>query len=48
MLKVLACVYADHDWRLVLLAAAVCVTAVLTSFRLYGMVIGASRRTRAA
>ena len=48
MLKVLTCVYADHDWRLVLLAAAVCVTAVLTSFRLYGMVIAASGRTRAA
>ena len=48
MFRVLTCVYADHDWSLVLLAAVICVTAVLTSFRLYGMVIGAPGRTRAA
>jgi len=48
VLKVLTCVYTDHDWRLVLLAAAVCQTAVLTSFRLYGQVIAAPRQTRAA
>jgi signal transduction histidine kinase/CheY-like chemotaxis protein len=47
VLKVLTCVYADHDWRLVLLAAAICVTATLTSFRLYGMVVTATGRTRA-
>ena len=46
MLRVLSCVYADHDWWLVLLAAVVCVIAVLTSFRLFGMVIAASGRTR--
>jgi len=43
LLKVLSCVYADHDWRLVLLAAAICVTATLTSFSLYGRVAGAPR-----
>ena len=43
MLKVLTCVYADHDWWLVLLAAAVCVTATLTSFRLYGRLVASPR-----
>jgi signal transduction histidine kinase/DNA-binding response OmpR family regulator len=46
VLKVLTCVYADHDWRLVLLAAAICVTAVMTTFRLYGMFIAGSGPTR--
>jgi signal transduction histidine kinase/CheY-like chemotaxis protein len=47
VLKVLTCVYADHNPWLVLLAAAICVTAVMTSFRLYGMAIAATGRTRA-
>jgi signal transduction histidine kinase/CheY-like chemotaxis protein len=48
VLKVLTCVYTDHDWRLVLLAAAICVTAVATSFRLYGRGAAATGRVRAA
>ena len=48
MLKVLTCVYADHDWRLVLLAAAICVTATLTSLRLFGRVIATSGPSRSA
>ncbi|HWE45320.1 MAG TPA: MHYT domain-containing protein [Caulobacteraceae bacterium] len=37
MLKVLSCVLVDHDWRLVLVAAAVCAIAAGTAFRLYAL-----------
>ena len=37
MLRVLSCVLVDHDWRLVLVAAAVCVIASVTAFRLYAL-----------
>ena len=37
MLKVLSCVLVDHDWRLVLVAAVVCVIASVTAFRLYAL-----------
>jgi signal transduction histidine kinase/NO-binding membrane sensor protein with MHYT domain/CheY-like chemotaxis protein len=46
--KFLTCVLVDHDWRLELVAAAVCVTATLTAFRLYGLAVnntGALRHT---
>ena len=35
MIKVLSCVCVGHDWRLVLLAAAVCAMSVATSVHLY-------------
>jgi signal transduction histidine kinase len=35
VLKVLACITTQHDWRLVVLAALICVTSVLTTFSLY-------------
>jgi PAS domain S-box-containing protein len=48
VLRVLSCVYVDHDWRLVLLAAGICVTAVMTSFRLFGLVMASSGRLQQA
>ena len=35
MFKVLTCIVVQHDLRLVLVAAAICVTAAMTAFRLY-------------
>jgi NO-binding membrane sensor protein with MHYT domain len=46
--KILTCLTTQHDWRLVLVAALVCLTASLTSFRLYGRVAGASGGARLA
>jgi signal transduction histidine kinase/ActR/RegA family two-component response regulator len=37
VLKVLTCLAVDHDWRLVLVAGLVCLTATFTAFRLYGV-----------
>ena len=37
MLRILSCVAVDHDWRLVLVAAVVCVIAAATAFRLYAL-----------
>ncbi|MBQ1543299.1 bifunctional diguanylate cyclase/phosphodiesterase [Caulobacter sp. CCUG 60055] len=38
MLKVLTCLVVQHDHRLVLVAAAVCLSACLTAFRLYSRI----------
>jgi signal transduction histidine kinase/CheY-like chemotaxis protein/HPt (histidine-containing phosphotransfer) domain-containing protein len=46
MLRVLACIYGRHEWQLVLLAAAVCVIASITTFRVFGLALkhtGAAR-----
>src|SRR5262249_36984056 len=37
VLKILTCVMVDHDWRLVVAPAAVCLIATLTAFRLYAL-----------
>ena len=47
MFKVLLCVYGRHEWWLVLLSAAVCVTAAVTTFRVFGVAMaqtGLARR----
>src|SRR5271154_2694616 len=44
--KVLTCVTAHHDLRLVLLAAVVCAITPLGTFRFYGTASGLSRRAR--
>jgi signal transduction histidine kinase/CheY-like chemotaxis protein len=37
VLKIFTCLTVDHDWRLVLVAALVCVIATATAFRLYAL-----------
>lgn len=45
MLRVLTCMFEHHDWRLVLLAALICVLAAITTFTLLQQArTGASRR----
>jgi signal transduction histidine kinase/DNA-binding NarL/FixJ family response regulator len=44
--KVLMCVYGRHEWWLVLLAAAVCVTAAFTTFRTFGLAMASTRMSR--
>src|ERR1700761_984582 len=46
LLKVLLCVYARHDWSLVLLAAAVCVVAAITTFKVFGMAMATTGQVR--
>ena len=48
MLKVLTCLTAEHDYRLVAVAAAVCFAACFTAFRLYSRMRGAKGLVRAA
>ena len=48
MLKVLSCVAIDHDWRLVLVAAVVCLVSAVTAFRFYALAAATSGRVRLA
>jgi len=48
VLKVLTCVVVDHDWRLVLVAAVVCLVAAVTALRLYALAAAAGGRVRLA
>lgn len=48
MLKFLTCLTTEHDLRLVLVAAAVCIAGCFTTFRLYSRMRGARGHVRAA
>ena len=47
MYRVLSCLTVQHDYRLVLLAAAICALSAVTSFRLYGQAIASRGHIRA-
>ena len=48
MFKVVSCIINEHDYRLVFLAAVVCLCASLTTFRLYSRLRGARGLVKAA
>lgn len=48
MYRTLYCLASEHDYRLVLLAALICITAAFTAFRLYAHVVASSGFRRIA
>jgi NO-binding membrane sensor protein with MHYT domain len=48
MFKVLTCLAVDHDWRLVLVAAVICLVSAVTALRLYALAAAADGRVRLA